>query len=115
VSIDEFSVLEPMTGLRPAADTVTGPPEDWRAAVTGYRPPAGPDGYWPPPRLGDRDEPELGGTDPMPEGLTLHTPRQPGSPRLSPAVVRPPARANLGGRADAVLARHPAPREPCGA
>jgi hypothetical protein len=65
VSIDEFSVLEPMTGLRPAADTVTGPPEDWRAAVTGYRPPAGPDGYWPPPRLGDRDEPELGGTDPI--------------------------------------------------
>lgn len=31
----------------PAADTVPGPPEDWRVAVTGSRPPAGPDGYWP--------------------------------------------------------------------
>lgn len=31
----------------PAADTVSGPPEDWRVAVTGSRPPAGPDGYWP--------------------------------------------------------------------
>jgi hypothetical protein len=55
VSINEF-VLEPVTGPRPA-DRVTGPPEDWRAAVTGDRPPAGPDGYWPHHHLWDRDEP----------------------------------------------------------
>jgi hypothetical protein len=56
VSINEF-VLEPVPCPRPAADTVTGPPGDWRAAVTGYRPPAGPDGYRPHHHRSDRDEP----------------------------------------------------------
>lgn len=35
MSIDELSVLEPSTVPWPAADTVSGPPEDWLAAVTG--------------------------------------------------------------------------------
>jgi hypothetical protein len=56
VSSNDF-VLEPVTCPRPAADTVTGPPEDWLAAVTGNRPPAGPDGYWPHHHLSDPDEP----------------------------------------------------------
>lgn len=60
MSINEFSVLEPVSGPPPAADTVSGPPEDWRAAVTGYRPPAGPDGYWPHHHPGDRDDPDHG-------------------------------------------------------
>jgi hypothetical protein len=62
VSIDEFSALESVPVPRPPADTVAGPPPDWRAAVTGYRPPAGPDDYWPHHHLGDDDAPSPGAT-----------------------------------------------------
>lgn len=74
MSIDDFSVLESVPGLRPAADTVSGPPEDWRAAVTGWRPPAGPDGYWPHHDVDDLDRPAPGGA-----GRTARSDPQSGS------------------------------------